>query len=58
MMEIYHARAKALQIIAGEIEGIYEESEYYNMPERQTGGVSNDQFNYFKTVLENYPNVK
>lgn len=58
MMEIYHARAKALQIIAGEIEGVYEESEYYNMPERQTGGVSNDQFNYFKTVLENYPNVK
>jgi hypothetical protein len=28
------------------------------MEERRVGGMSNDQFNYFKDVLENYPNVK
>ncbi len=58
MLEIYHARAKALQIIYGEIEGVYEESEYYDMPERRIGGMSNDQFNYYTAVLEKYPNVK
>ena len=58
MLEIYHARAKALQIINGEIEGVYEESEYYNMPERKIGGMSTDQFKYYKDVLEKYPNVK
>jgi hypothetical protein len=58
MLEIYHARSKALKIISGEIEGVYEDSEYYNMPERTTGGLSNDQFEYFKTVLEKYPNIK
>jgi len=58
MLEIYHARAKALQIIDGEIEGVYEESEYYSMPERQTGGMSNNQFYYYKNVLKRYPEVK
>ena len=58
MNEIYEARAKALKIIAGEVEGEYEDTEYYHMEERQVGGMSNDQFSYFKDVLENYPNVK
>ncbi|MGB5555333.1 MAG: metallophosphoesterase [Flavobacteriaceae bacterium] len=58
MLDIYHARAEALKIIAGEIEGTYEESEYYNMHERKVGGMSDDQFNYFKDVLEKYPKVK
>ena len=58
MMEIYSARAKALQIIRGEIEGKYEESEYYNMPERRIGGMSEDQYLYYKNVLDKYPNVK
>jgi hypothetical protein len=58
MLEIYHARAEALKIIAGEIEGNYEESEYYNMPERKTGGMSNEQLIYFKNVLKQYPKVK
>ncbi len=52
------ARAKALKIIAGEAEGIYEETEYFNMQERQVGGMSTDQFNYFKNVLEEYQKVK
>nr|WP_298929007.1 metallophosphoesterase [uncultured Allomuricauda sp.] len=58
MLEIYHARAEAIKIISGEIEGIYEESEYFGMDERRVGGMSNDQFDYFKTVLEKYPDVK
>ncbi len=58
MLEIYHARAEALKIMAGEIEGNYEESEYYNMPERKTGGMSNEQLSYFENVLKQYPKVK
>lgn len=58
MLEIYHARAKALQIIDGEIEGVYEESDYYHMPERKVGGMSTDQLAYYKEVLESYPDVQ
>lgn len=58
MLEIYHARAKALQIINGDIEGVYQESEYFNMPERRIGGMSTDQYDYFKNVLEMYPQVQ
>ncbi|MDF0707156.1 metallophosphoesterase family protein [Flagellimonas okinawensis] len=58
MMEIYTARAKALKIISGEIEGKYEESEYYNMPERSIGGMSKEQLDYFTKVLENNTDVK
>ena len=58
MLEIYEARDKALKIIEGEIEGTYEESEYFHMSERKTGGMSADQFDYFKEVLDNYPSVK
>lgn len=58
MLEIYHARAKAIKIINGEIKGNYEESEYFNMPERRLGGMSEVQLIYFKNVLNQYPNVK
>ncbi len=58
MLEIYHARAKAIKIINGEIMGNYEESEYFNMPERRLGGMSEDQLIYFKNVLNKYPSVK
>ncbi|PIB39518.1 beta-galactosidase [Maribacter sp. 4G9] len=57
MVEIYEARAKALKVIAGEIEGVYEETEYYSMPERKIGGMSLEQFEYFKKVLEENPYV-
>jgi hypothetical protein len=58
MLEIYNARAKALKVISGEIEGEYEDTEYYKMDERKVGGMSDDQFNYFKTVLEQNTDVK
>jgi 3',5'-cyclic AMP phosphodiesterase CpdA len=58
MLEIYRARARALQIINGEIEGSYEDSEYYNMPERRTGGMGTDQLAYFEAVLKKYDDLK
>ncbi|EAR00351.1 metallophosphoesterase family protein [Maribacter sp. HTCC2170] len=58
MLEIYEARAKALKIIAGELEGEYEDSEYFHMAERRIGGMSNDQFEYFNSVLKKYPDPK
>ena len=58
MIQIYEARAKALKVIAGEIEGAYEETEYYSMPERQLGGMGLEQFEYFKKVLEENKDVK
>lgn len=58
MEEIYQARDKALKIISGEIEGVYEESDYFKMPERNFGAMGSDQFEYFKTVLEKYPQVR
>lgn len=58
MLEIYAARDTALKIIAGEVEGTYEESEYFHMSERKTGGMSEEQLNYFKGVLEKFPTPK
>ena len=58
MMEIYKARATALKIIDGEIEGKYEDSEYYHMPERSIGGMSSAQLEYFANVLKKYPDAK
>jgi len=58
MMEIYLARAKALKILAGELEGKYEDTEYFKMEERRLGGMSQDQLEYFKSVLEKHPSVK
>ena len=58
MLEISEARTKALKIINGEQEGKYEDSEYFHMLESRLGGMGNDQLNYFKNVLEKYPNVR
>jgi hypothetical protein len=58
MMEIYLARAKALKVISGELEGKYEDTEYYKMKERGVGAITDDQFNYFNSVLEAHPEVK
>ena len=57
MQEVYLAREKALQIIKGEIEGEYTETEYYNMLERRTGAMSDAQFKYFDKILNKYNNV-
>jgi 3',5'-cyclic AMP phosphodiesterase CpdA len=58
MLEIYHARAHALKVLDGEIEGKWEETEYYSMSERNIGGLSNAQINYFSKVLAENKDVK
>ena len=58
MLEIYQARDTALRIIRGEIDGDYEESTYYHMPERSIGAMSKEQLDYFETVLQKYQEVK
>ena len=58
MLEIYEARAKALKMISGELEGEYTDSEYYHMTERKTGSLSTEQRVYFEQVLKNNPQVK
>ncbi|MGB5818095.1 MAG: metallophosphoesterase [Saonia sp.] len=58
MLEIYHARNKAIKIIKGEMEGTYEDSDYYKMTERTVGGMSGDQLEYFTAILQKYPTVK
>ena len=58
MLEIFKARDRALKIIRGDIEGVYEESEYYHMPERSLGAMGQAQLEYFRSVLLQYPEVK
>jgi len=58
MREIYQARDSALRIIAGELEGEYEESTYYHMPERRIGSMGAEQQQYFKEVLEENTDVR
>jgi hypothetical protein len=54
MLEIYNARAKVLEM--NDIE--YKESAYYHMPERKVGGMSNEQLQCYKAVLDRYLDVK
>ncbi len=58
MMEIYQARDTALRIISGELEGEYEKSTYYHMPERRVGSMGVEQQLYFKNVLEEHPDAR
>ena len=58
MMEIHEARTEAMKIIYGEVEGDFTETEYYKMPERRTGALSEGQISYFQEVLKKYQDVK
>ena len=58
MLEIYQARDTALRIIDGALEGIYEESTYYQMPERRLGSLGADQLAYFQKVLQKHQDVR
>jgi len=55
MMEIYEARGKRhSKFWMVQIEGVYEESEYYkNVHEARSGGMSNT-FEYYNAVWEKY----
>lgn len=58
MMEIYHARDTAIRILDGDLEGDYQQSSYYNMPERRVGHLGDKQAAYFKKVLKEHPEVR
>ena len=58
MIEIYEARAYAIKIMDGLIEGDLSKAEYMSMPERRTGCISQAQTEYFKEVLATYPEVR
>jgi hypothetical protein len=57
MQEIYEARAKSLKILQDEPDKVAE-TEYYRMPERQTGSVGAAQATYFRQVIADNPNVR
>lgn len=58
MLEIYRARDTALRIIKGELDGVYEESTYYKMPERRLGSLGKEQLEYFQNILQQYRDVR
>ncbi len=58
LQEIYLARAKAIDILDGKKEGVWEETEYYSMPERSTGEISQKQSAYFEDILAKYVDVR
>jgi len=58
MLEIYEARATALKVISGEVEGNYPDTEYYKMKERKVGGMSEAQYRYFDQVLDEHQDVR
>lgn len=58
LIEVNKAREEAYKVIRGEKEGKYEDTEYANMQEAKTGGISAAQHDYFKKVLAQYPEVR
>ena len=58
MQQIDQNRAAAMKIIYGEIEGDFDTTRYYHMPERRTGALSEDQIAYFSDILDQYPDVR
>ncbi|MCV9386134.1 metallophosphoesterase family protein [Reichenbachiella ulvae] len=51
MMEIDAARAEAMKVIRGEVEGEFEDTAYAQMIESEAGGMRQEQIDYFKEVL-------
>ena len=58
MQEIYTARAIALTILEGDEPEKWRETEYYSMPERQTGTIRAEQAHYFRRVIANNPQAR
>jgi len=58
MWEIYRARKHALELLdSGKTEQA-QQTEYYKMPERGTGEISDEQSSYFEKVIDDHPNVR
>lgn len=58
MQEIYLARAEALEILKGANPELYPQTAYYEMRERMTGEIGDQQSEYFVNVIKEHPNVK
>jgi 3',5'-cyclic AMP phosphodiesterase CpdA len=58
MWEIYKARKYALQLLDNGKTELAQQTEYYKMPERGTGEISDEQSAYFEKVIADYPNVR
>ncbi len=54
MQEIYRARAVALELLPEK----WPETEYFNMPERKTGSIRQEQSAYFQQVIAANPDVR
>ncbi len=58
MQEIYHARARAIELLDGPTPELADTSLYFRMEERRTGEINDDQIDFFKGVLERYQDVR
>jgi len=55
--EIYEARAIAIDVLEGRVEGDWEETEYFSMPERGVGRIGDEQADYVGRALSDNPGV-
>ena len=58
MQQIYHARAKAIELLDGPTPELADTSLYFRMNEQRTGEINDGQIDYFKKVLEEYKDVR
>ncbi|WP_224482920.1 metallophosphoesterase family protein [Robertkochia aurantiaca] len=58
LLEINREREKAMKIIRGEAPGVFEETPYAQMKESRTGAISQQQTEYFKKVLDSFPDPR
>ena len=58
MLEIDEARAEAIKILRGEIEGDFEKTRYSQMAETKTGALSDAQQEYFEKVIAETTDVR
>jgi 3',5'-cyclic AMP phosphodiesterase CpdA len=58
MWEIYKARKHALELMDIGKDAEAQQTEYFKMPERATGEISDAQSAYFEKVIADHPNVR
>jgi len=56
--EIYKARKHALELLDSGKEAEAQQTEYFKMPERGTGQISDEQSTYFEKVISDNPQVR
>lgn len=58
MIEIYHARNRAIELLDSGKTALATKTAYFQMPERVTGEVSDEQSAYFEKVIQQHPDVR